>query len=142
MLCSSLDGRCGEDFQAVESLMLRLTKSILTAICYWFLTLAVLFSLPNGFPVIAGAAIYLFLPIAVILLVFTLIAFKKERRKRWSICGALILGVSFLAFEPLLYWGALAHLCLNHQAYKTTAAGVLAAQDDAQPRDICGEECC
>lgn len=122
--------------------MLLLTKSILAAICFWFLSLALLFVFPDVLPVISGFGILLSLPIAVILIVLTVIAFIKERRKRWAIvCATLIISVSFFAFKRVMYWGALAHLYLNHQTYKTTAARMLAAQDDTQRRNICGEEC-
>ena len=64
--------------------MLLLTKSILAAIGFWFLALAFLFVFPHVLPVISGFAILLCLPTAVILLVLMMIAFVKERRKRWQ----------------------------------------------------------
>lgn len=122
--------------------MLLLTKSILGAICFWVFSLELLFIFPHVVPFISGFAIFLSLPIAVILLVLTIIAFIKERRKRWAgVCAALILAVAFIAFTRVMYWGALAHLYLNHEMYETTAARMLAAQDNAQRRNICGEKC-
>jgi hypothetical protein len=38
--------------------MLLVTKSILAAICFWFLLLALLFVFPDLLPVISGFAIY------------------------------------------------------------------------------------
>jgi hypothetical protein len=122
--------------------MLLLTKAILVAICFWVLSLALLFIFPHVLPIISGFATLLSLPIAVCLLVLTVIALIKERRKRWAgVCAALILAISFFTFSKLTYWGARAHLYLNHKTYETTAARMLAAHDDAQRRTICGETC-
>ena len=122
--------------------MLLLTKFILAAICCWFLSLAFLFVSPHVLPVISGFAILLSVPIAVVLLVLTVIAFIRERRKRWAVvCAVLILAISFIAVRRAMYWGALAHLYLNHQTYETTAAGMLAAKDDTQRWNICAERC-
>jgi len=122
--------------------MLLLTKFILVAICIWLLSLTLLFVLPHLLPVISGFAILLSVPTAVILLVLTLIAFIKERKKRWAVlCAALILAFSFIVLRRAMYWGALAHLYLNQQTYEATATRMLAAQDNGQRRNICGERC-
>ena len=122
--------------------MLLLTKTILVAICFWFLSLVLLFVFPHIIPVLSGFALLLSLPIALILFVLTLVAFMKEKRKRRAVvCAALILAVSFIAQRRGLYWGAMAHLYLNQQTYATTAARMLAAKDDAQRRNICAESC-
>ena len=63
--------------------MLLLTKIIFAAIGSWLLALIALFVFP--LPVISGFAVVLSLPIAVVLLILTLIALIKERRKRWPI---------------------------------------------------------
>ena len=120
--------------------MLLLTKIIFAAIGSWLLALIALFVFP--LPVISGFAVVLSLPIAVVLLILTLIALIKERRKRWPIvCAALLLAVFFIALPRVMYWGALAHLYLHKQTYETTAQRMLAAQDEAARQGICNGEC-
>ena len=117
-----------------------LTRTILAAIGCWLLALIILFVFP--LPVISGFAVLLSLPIAVVLTVLTFIALIKERRKRWPVvCAALILAVSFIVLPRAMYWGALAHLYLYKQTYETRAQRMLAAQDEAARRRICGEQC-
>lgn len=122
--------------------MLVLTKTIFAAIGSWLLALILLFVFPNPFPDITGFAIITSVPIAVVLLILTLIALIKERRKRWAVVSAaLILAVFFIAVPRVMYWGALAHLYLNKRTYETMAQRILAAKDDADRQKICGEEC-
>jgi len=40
-----------------------------------------------------------------------------------------------------MYWGALAHLYLNKAKYERTAQRMLAAQNDVERRNVCGEKC-
>lgn len=121
--------------------MTLLTKAILVAIGFWFFNLIVLFLFPV-LPGIAGFAIPLSLPIAVILLLLTLIALIREKRKLGPVLSfILIFTVLYLAFRHVMYWGALGHLYLNKAAYEETAQRMLAARDDAQRRWICGERC-
>ena len=120
--------------------MLLLTKTIFAAIGGWFLALVMLFVFPV--PAVSGFAILLSLPTAVILMILTLVAFIKERRRRWPVvCAALILAVWFIAIPRVMYWGALAHFYLYKRTYVTTAQKMIAAKDDAERQKICGEEC-
>ena len=120
--------------------MLLLTKIIFAAIGSWLLAVILLFVFPVS--AISGFAILLSVPVAVILLILTLIALIKERRKRWAlVCAALILAVFFIALPRVMYWGALAHLTLFRRSYEATAQRMLAAKDDAERQSICGEEC-
>ena len=120
--------------------MLLLTKTIFAAIGSWFLALILLFVFPVS--AISGFAIILSVPIAAVLLILTLIALIKEKRKRWPVIGAaLILAVCFIALPRVMYWGALAHLYLYKRSYETTAQKMIAAKDDAERQKICGEEC-
>ena len=113
---------------------------IFRTICVWFLALIFLYVFP--LPVISGFAPILSLPIAVVLMILTLIALIKERNKLGPVvCVALILVIFFLALPRVMYWGALAHLYLNKQTYETSAQRVLAAQDEDTQKRICGEEC-
>ena len=120
--------------------MLLLTKLIFAAIGVWFLALILLFVFPIA-PV-SGFAILLSLPIAAVLIILTLIALIKEKRRRWPVaCAVLILAVCFIALPRVMYWGALAHFYLYRRTYETTAQRMIAAKDDAERRTICGEEC-
>lgn len=122
--------------------MQTLTKGILAAIGVWFLCLIILFAFPHLLPVISGFAILLSFPIALILLVLTLIALIREKRKVGPvICFVLILTVSYVALKQIMYWGALAHLYLNKPSYEATAQRMSAAQADAERQSICGEKC-
>ena len=122
--------------------MLALTKIILAAIGSWLLALILLFVFPNILPAISGFAVILSVPIAVVLMILTLIALIKERRRRWPVvCAALILAVFFIALPRVMYWSALAHLHLHRQSYETTVQSMLAAKDEAERRRICGEKC-
>jgi hypothetical protein len=106
------------------------------------LCLILLFVFPTVLPFISGFAVLLTIPIAVVLIVLTLIALIKEKRKIWpAVCFGLILVISYLAFRQVMYWGALAHLYLNKSSYQTTAQRMLAAKDDDERRIICGEDC-
>ena len=120
--------------------MLLLTKIIFAAIGVWFLALILLFVFPVS--AISGFAIILSVPIAIVLMILTLIALIKERRKRWPVvCAALILAIVFIALPRVMYWGALVHFYLHRRSYETTAQRMIAAKDDAERQRICGEEC-
>ena len=120
--------------------MLLLTKTIFAAIGVWFLSLLLLFVFPVS--QISGFAILLSVPIAALLMILTLIALIKERRKRWPVVGAaLILAVVFIGLPRVMYWGALAHFYLFRRSYETTAQRMIAAKDEAERQSICGEEC-
>lgn len=119
--------------------MLLLTKIIFAAIGAWLLALILVFV--NPVPV-SGFAVILSVPIAAVLMILTLVALIKERRKLGPVvCAALILAVFFIALPRVMYWGALAHLYLHKQSYETTAQRMLAANDDAERQRICGEKC-
>lgn len=119
--------------------MLLLTKIIFAAIGSWLLALILAFV--NPFPV-SGFAGILSVPIAAVLLILTLIALMKEKRKLGPvICAALILAVFFIALPRVMYWGALAHLYLHKRTYEATAQSMLAAKDEVDRRRICGEKC-
>jgi len=118
-----------------------LTRTIFTAIGFWLLALIILFVFPTLLPVVVGFALVLSVPIAVVLMILTLIAFIKERRKLWPVLSAaLLLAIFFIALPRVMYWGALAHLNLYKQTYETRAKRMLAADETARRR-ICGEEC-
>ena len=122
--------------------MLALTKTIFAAIGSWLWALILVFVFPDLFPVIAGFAVILSIPIALVLMILTLIALIKERRRRWPVvCGALILAVVFFVLPRVMHWGALAHLYLHKQTYETTAQSMLVAKDDGEQQRICGEKC-
>ena len=122
--------------------MLLLTKTIFAAVGLWNLALILLFVFPNLFPVGSGFAIILSVPLAIILMILTLIALIKEKRKLGPVvCAALILTVFFIGLPRAMYWGALAHLYLYKRTYQTTAQSMLAAKDDEERQKICGEEC-
>ena len=122
--------------------MLILTKTIFAAIGFWLLALIFLFVFPNLLPLISGFAVILSLLIAIILIILTLIALVKEKRKLWPVvCAALILAIVCLVLPRVTYWGALAHLYLHKRTYETTAQRMLAAHDDAERRRICDKEC-
>jgi hypothetical protein len=89
----------------------------------------------------SGFAVILSLPVIVILMILTLIALIKERKKIWPLVCALLLAMSFIALRRVAYWGALAHLYLYKRTYENTAQRMLAAQDDVDRRKICGENC-
>ena len=119
--------------------MLLLTKIIFAAIGSWLLAVILVFV--NPVPV-SGFAVILSVPIVAVLLILTLIAFIKERRKRWPVvCAALILAVFFIVLPQVMYWGALVHLHLHKRTYETTAQSMLAAKDEAERQRICGEKC-
>lgn len=122
--------------------MLLLTKTIFAAIGFWLLALLFLFVFPNVIPVVSGFAVILSLPVAVVLMVLTLISFIKERKRLWpAVSGTLIVAVFFFALPRVMYWGALAHLYLHERTYEATAQRMLAARNDAERRTICGEQC-
>lgn len=115
-----------------------LTKMIFAAIGFWLLALILLFVFPNFVPIVPGFAVIGSFPIAVILMILTLIALIKERRKLGPVlCAALISAVVFVVLPRAMYWGALVHLFLNKRSYETTAQAVLVAKDES----ICREEC-
>ena len=117
-----------------------LTRIIFAAIGCWLLALIFLYVFPVS--VISGFAIILSVPIAVVLMILTLIALITERRKIGPVgCAAALLVVSFIALPRVMYWGAWAHLYLHKQTYETTAQRMLAAQDEMAQRRICGDEC-
>ena len=119
--------------------MLLLTKIIFAAIGSWLLALILVFI--NPVPV-SGFAGILSVPIALVLMILTLIALIKERKKLGPVvCAALILAVFFVALPRVMYWGALAHLYLHKRTYEATAQRMLAAKDEADRKRICGEEC-
>ena len=119
-----------------------LTKTIVTAIGVWFLSLIVLFVFPGLLPVVSGFAIPLSLPIALFLLILTLIALIREKRKLVPLlCFALILMVSYIALRQIMYWGALAHLFMNKARFEGTAQRMLAAENDLERQNICGDKC-
>jgi len=104
-----------------------LTKIILGAVGIWYISLALLFIFPAVLPALSGFAILLSLPIALILLILTLIALIKEKRRFWPVvCFVLIIAVTYFALRQVTYCGALAHLYLNRRNYETTAARMLA----------------
>lgn len=122
--------------------MLYLTKIIFAAIGVWLLTLLLLFVFPDVMPVVSGFAVILSLPVAVFLMVLTVLSFIKEERRLWpSVAGALIIAVFFFGVPRAMYWGALVHLYLHKGTYESTAQKMLAAQNDAERRSICGEQC-
>jgi len=122
--------------------VLLLTKIIFAAIGFWLFALTLLFVFPNLLPVVAGFAVILSLPVAVILMILTVIAFIKERRKIWPVvCAALLVTVSFIALPRVMYWGALAHLYIYKRSYESMAQRMLAAPDDVGRQRICGEQC-
>ena len=119
-----------------------LTKTIFAAIGFWLLALSILFVFPDLLPVVSGFAIILSLPVAVILVILTLISLIKEKKKLWpAFAAALIIAVFFFALPRITYWGALAHLYLHKRSYEATAQRMLAARNDAERQTICGEEC-
>jgi hypothetical protein len=119
--------------------MLLLTKIIFTAIGSWSLALILVFI--NPVPV-SGFAGILSVPVAAVLMILTLIALLKERRRRWPVvCAALILAVFFIALPRVMYWGALVHLYLHKRSYGATAQSMLAAKNEADRQRICGEKC-
>jgi hypothetical protein len=120
--------------------MLLLTKIIITATGLWWLALVLLFVFPVS--IFSGYAVILSVPIAIVLMILTLIALIKERRKLWPVgAAALILAIVFIALPRIMYWGALAHVYVHQRAYQTTAQRMIAAKDDAERKNICGEEC-
>ena len=120
--------------------MLLLTKIVFAAIGSWLLALMLVFV--NPVPVISGFAGILSVPIAAVLMILTLIALIKERRKRWPlVCAALVLAVFFVVLPRVMYWGALAHLHLHKRTYETTVQSMLAAKGEAERQRICGEKC-
>jgi hypothetical protein len=122
--------------------MLLLTKTIFAAIGVWLLALLLLFVFAHLIPVVPGFAVLLSLPLAVILIILTLISLVKEKKKSWpAVAGALIVAVFFFVLLRVMYWGALVHICLHKRTYDTIAQRMLAAQDDAERRTICGEQC-
>lgn len=121
--------------------MLPLTKTVLAAIGSWLSALVLLFAFPL-FPAFSGFALIWSVPIAAILLILTLIALIKERRKAWAlVCAALLLAAFFSVLPRAMYLGAMVHLFLHRQTYETTAQRMLAARDKAEERRICGEQC-
>ena len=119
--------------------MLLLTKIIFAAIGSWLLSVILVFV--NGVPV-SGFAGILSVPIAAVLMILTLVALLKERRKLGPVvCAALILAVFFIALPRVMYWSALVHLYLHQRTYETTVQGMLAAKDEMDRQRICGEKC-
>lgn len=136
--CNPVNERSDEN----RGCMLLLTRTIFAAIGFWLWALIILFVFPTLLPVVAGFAVLLSLPIAVVLMILTLFAWIQEKRRRWPVLGAaLILAITFVALPRVMYWGALAHVYLYGQAYETRAKRMLAAQDEVAQRRICGEEC-
>lgn len=126
----------------VEKGMLLLTKTIFAAISLWLLGLLLLFVFPNLLPVVSAFADILSIPVAVVLVILTLISLIKEKQRLWpALAGALIIAVFFFALPRVMYWGALTHLYLHKRSYETTAQRMLAARNDAERQTICGEQC-
>jgi hypothetical protein len=118
-----------------------LTKTSLISIGVWWLALVILFVFPNLLPIVSGFAILLSLPIAFALLVLSLIALFKDKKRLWPVVSiALIALVSYLALTQLLRWGAVANLYLNRRHYDATKNSVIAASTDQRER-LCGDEC-
>ena len=119
-----------------------LTKKIFAAIGLWLSALSILFVFPDLLPVVSGFAFILSLPVALILIILTLISFIKEQKKLSpAFAATLIIAVFFFVLPRIIYWGALAHLYLHKRSYETTAQRMLAARSDAERRTICGEQC-
>ena len=122
--------------------MLFLTKTIFAAIGFWLLASLLLFVFPNVLPVVSGFVVILSLPVAVVLIILTMISLIKEKKRLWpAVGGALIVAVFFFAIPRVMYWGALVHLYLHKRTYETTAQRMLAARNDAERQTICGEQC-
>lgn len=122
--------------------MLAFTKTIFAAIGFWLLALMSLFVFPALIPMLSGLALLASVPIAAILFLLTLIALVKERRKIWPVGAAtLILAIFFLLLPRVMYLGAVAHLFLHKRSYEITAQRMLAAETEAERRNICGERC-
>lgn len=100
------------------------------------------FVFPDVLPVGSGFAFILSLPVALILVILTLISLIKEKKRLWpAFAAALIIAVFFFVLPRIHYWGALAHLYLHKRSYETTAQRMLAARNDSERRTICGEQC-
>lgn len=120
--------------------MLLLTKTIFAAIGFWLLALLLLFAFPIRF--VSGFAVILSVPIAVVLVILTLISLIKEKKRLWpALGGALIVAIFFFALPRAMYWSALVHLYLHKRTYETTAQRMLAARNEAERQEICAEQC-
>ena len=117
-----------------------LTKVILASIGVWSMALVALFIFPLGF--LSWLAIILSLPLAMVLLILSLVALVKDKRRRWpALSIALIVLVFYVAITQLMYWGALANFYLHRQYYEATAHAVLIAQADSERKQICRDDC-
>ena len=122
--------------------MSTLTKTILTAIGTWLLTLILLFIFPHVLPTVTGFAIMFTLPIDLVLVILAFVALVKDKNSIWpAVSMALILLVSYFAFAHVMSFGALANFYLNKEHYETTAKAMISAGDDTERDKICGDKC-
>lgn len=121
--------------------MHKLTKVILIAILVWWVILVVLFVFPHLVPIVSGFAILLSLPVALGLMILSIIALVKDKKRLWAAVSiALILSSTFVALTKLMRWGALANFYLNRERYESTTRTILAASTE-QREQLCGESC-
>jgi membrane protein YqaA with SNARE-associated domain len=119
-----------------------LTKIVFAAIGLWFVTLICLFIFPHLLPVLSGFAGLLSLPVALVLLILALVALFVDKHKLWpALSFVLVPLVLYLVINHMMYWGALANYYLNRSYYETTTKRVLAAQNEDERKQICGEVC-
>jgi len=117
----------------------KLTKVILVAIGVWLMTLVVLFIFP--LPFLSWFAIPLSVPIAVVLLILSLVALVKDKQRRWpALSIPLVALVLYVALTQLMHWGALANFYLHRGYYEATAHACLTVQDDSEGIQICRDD--
>jgi hypothetical protein len=119
-----------------------LTKIVLISIALWWVLLVALFLFPHVVPIVSGFAILLSLPVALVLLILSLIALIKDKKRIWpAVCVVLVVLVTYVALRQIMFLGARANLYLHHQHYETIANRVLSVHTDSEQKQICGDEC-
>jgi hypothetical protein len=117
-----------------------LTKVILLSIGLWWIALLALFIFPVGF--LSWFAIVLSWPVAGVLLILSLIAMFKDKRRWWpTVSIGLVMLTFYVALAHVMHFGALANFYLHRQYYEATARSMVVARTDSERKQICRGEC-
>jgi hypothetical protein len=118
-------------------------KIFIASLSLWLVIVGVLFVLPHPVPELTGLAWqFLPLPIAVGLLILSLVALIKDKDRILPLLAiVLTLLTTWVVLRKSMSWGARTQLYLNGKSYEATVAKLLSARDESERRSICGDEC-